>query len=55
MDVDFKKEIFDVYYNIMKIVVMMEEKLVCEVEIDKVKDIVKEVYVEKFLEYEEEV
>lgn len=38
----------------MKTAVMTEEKLAREVEIDKVKDTVKEVYAEKFAEHEEE-
>lgn len=38
----------------MKTAVMTEEKLAREVEIDKVKDTVKEVYAEKFSEHEEE-
>ncbi len=41
-------------YNTMKTAVMTEEKLAREVEIDKVKDTVKEVYAEKFAEHEEE-
>ncbi len=54
VDADLKKEIFDAYYNTMKTAVMTEEKLAREVEIDKVKDTVKEVYAEKFAEHEEE-
>ena len=38
----------------MKTAVMGRRKLAREVEIDKVKDTVKEVYAEKFVEHEEE-
>ena len=53
VDADLKRN-FDAYYNTMKTAVMTEEKLAREVEIDKVKDTVKEVYAEKFSEHEEE-
>ncbi len=49
---DLKKEIFDAYYQTMKTAVLTEEKLAREDEIDKVKDIVKEVYAEKAAELE---
>lgn len=49
---DLKKEIFDAYYQTMKTAVLTEEKLAREDEIDKVKDLVKEVYAEKAAELE---
>lgn len=53
VDADLKKEVFDGYYETMKTAVMTEEKLAREDEIDKVKDTVKEVYAEKFVEHED--
>ena len=48
VDADLKKDVYDNYYSVMKTAVMTEEKLAREDEIEKVKEIVKEVYGEKF-------
>ncbi len=52
VDADLKKDVYDQYYSVMKTAVMTEEKLAREDEIGKVKEIVKEVYGEKFAEDE---
>ncbi|KAF1300947.1 MULTISPECIES: polyribonucleotide nucleotidyltransferase [Enterococcus] len=48
VDEQLKKDVYEVYYPIMKTAVLTEEKLAREDEIEKVKETVKEVYAEKF-------
>lgn len=51
---DLKKEVYDVYYPVMKTAVMTEEKLAREDEIETVKETVKEIYAEKAATLEED-
>ncbi|WP_207695220.1 polyribonucleotide nucleotidyltransferase [Enterococcus sp. DIV0212c] len=53
VDADLKKEIFAAYYASMKEAVMTEEKLAREVNIDAIKDQLKEAYAEKFAGHED--
>lgn len=53
VDEELKKEIFGVYYPLMKQAVLTEEKLAREENIEEIKEQIKEMYSEKFAEHEE--